>query len=378
MDILDKKVISLLAIVAVTVAGGTFAITKYINEQQVKVLEERLKLSDTINGHDSIARSKGMISIPSSVLEDGARTSGDKDLLDKLKRLESEKRSLLSKLSKMAEGSLDPSSEVGSLLIQLEEGKREIATIDTLLRLKDPITFEALQNYFSTNKSSSGIIGGKLTSDWYDFFVSTSEKSGLEFVAYQLNERDSDVRSTFRFLTRSINSAERCNIVTPALEQIALTNSNPDIRAKSKILLQCGIDKNGDIPDSRYSDDRVGTNHNAFIVFSKNNLMNDFFRLAENSGNITYWGSSTFLFRGFIESDYKNRNYLNALVELSDMDMSASSKAFSKFLLSRLHKVTGESILYEEDISLCKKAAPTVCTKLLQDEKNIRTPTKKG
>ncbi len=372
MEFFDRKTIATILSCVVVASGAVFAGTKYLNEQQVKVLEERLKLAGTkvvdlqkelnvVRVHSSQDSSVGenLTVLPKKVKYEALANPETRKLIEQVEKLEKEKSLLLKQLSQSAVTSLDPNSEVSILLNQLKNNIRPEGSIATLFKIKSPVSFEPLQSYFLKNYDGEQWLLKQLNTAWYEFFFSVDEDAGLKFAVSQLENEKENINSVYSFLSRSIDSKKHCDIVTPELERIAVSNSNSEVRGNAKLLLQCI--KREETSDYLYNDDNPGTQHKLLVLFSSSGIEGDFYELVARSNQVYYWSTSVFLYEKYADSNFKDKSYLLALEKLSKKEMSTSSKAFTFYMLGKAYEKVGNVRNAVLSMDNCKKLAPNSC-----------------
>ncbi|MFO4724106.1 hypothetical protein V5H08_18090, partial [Vibrio cholerae] len=242
MEIYSKQFLGVIAAVVITTGGAVFAGTKYLNEQQVQVLKERLELEQTKPKHTPKNMASETIPtiqviVPQSVQDDALADPKTRALVEKVELLEKEKSELLKQLSKTAVVSLDPNSEVSILLDQLSKGIRVEDTVSTLFKIQSPISFEPMLQYFVEHLDDSYLVAGELDTSWLEFFLSVDEEAGLNFSISLFENGSISPDRLYSFLKRNLRTYKSCQIATPELERIAQTNSNSEIRGNAKLLL---------------------------------------------------------------------------------------------------------------------------------------------
>ncbi|EGQ9322105.1 hypothetical protein F6B67_17780 [Vibrio cholerae] len=369
LEIYSKQFLGVIAAVVITTGGAVFAGTKYLNEQQVQVLKERLELEQTKPKHTPKNMASETIPtiqviVPQSVQDDALADPKTRALVEKVELLEKEKSELLKQLSKTAVVSLDPNSEVSILLDQLSKGIRVEDTVSTLFKIQSPISFEPMLQYFVEHLDDSYLVAGELDTSWLEFFLSVDEEAGLNFSISLFENGSISPDRLYSFLKRNLRTYKSCQIATPELERIAQTNSNSEIRGNAKLLLGCrNIDKPQQEQQLEYNSDELETYHIVYDLFVEQEIESDFHLMALESNRVYFWSTSSFLYNNAIKHQGKNR-YFIALEKLSDNEMSKSSKAFSLLLLSKLYSSIGDKQASINTLDKCHEIAPITCGKL--------------
>lgn len=369
----SKQFLGAMATVALTVGGAVFAGTKYINEQQVQVLKERLELEQNKSKHAqkvSVSESTATIQVvvPQSVQDNALADPETRALVEKVELLEKEKSQLLKQLSKNAIVSLDPNSEVSILLDQLSNGVRVEDTVSTLFKIQSPISFEPMLQYFVEHLGDGLLVAGELETSWLEFFLSVDEEAGLKFSTSLFEEGSISPDRLYAFLKRNLRSYESCQIAAPELERIAQTNSNSEIRGNAKLLLGCrDINKPQQKQKVVYNTDEIETYHIVYDLFVEQGIESDFHLMALESNRVYFWSTSSFLYSNAIKYQGKNK-YFTALEKLSGNKMAKSSKAFTLMLLSKLYSSVGDEENSKATLKKCHETAPLTCSKLDRSE----------
>ncbi|MBB1455502.1 hypothetical protein [Pseudoalteromonas sp. SG43-5] len=377
MEFFEKKTLVIFCSALTVLCGGVFAITKYANQNQIQVVKEQLKFEQAkvLDLKDSLSKkqnsSSNEINLPKQIKVDALANPKTRELIDKVEQLEKEKSELLKQLSISAVTSLDPNSEVSILLEQLSKGTRVEDTISTLFKIKSPISFEPMASYFIKHDEGASIISGQLVSDWFEFFTLIDETAGLSFAISRLANVKSNQYFVYGFLSRSINSKNRCDMVSQDLERIALTHDNAEIRGNAKLLLECKklVKKEAKIKERiavEYNIDVIETYHSIYVLFNKLEIESDFYELVSRSNRIYFWSTGTFLYERFTNDLAKREIYLKALEIMAEEEMSKSSNAYIYYLLSNAYSNLNRKEDSKKAIEMCKKIGPVTCEKLTE------------
>jgi len=172
--------------IIIAVAAGTFALTKYYNEQAIKALEQRVAIAEQHSkaGPSQVIRTK---EVPS-----GLNNQEMVELTSRLKKLEDEKRDLIEKISKNSVLTLDPRSELSILIAQLESDEKDerAKAIQGLFMLKDPVSFLPLRKYFEARPDEVTEGENPYIGKWFSLFIEVGGIPGIEFVVSQLESTE--------------------------------------------------------------------------------------------------------------------------------------------------------------------------------------------
>ncbi|MBT3355190.1 MAG: hypothetical protein HN402_09730 [Candidatus Scalindua sp.] len=357
--------------IVIAVAGGTFALTKYLNEQAIKALEQRIAIAEQNSGAKPTNTQSRQID-PSSL-----NNKEISELTIRLENLESEKRDLIEKISQKAVLTLDPRSELSTLISQLEsKGKEERAkAIDGLFMLKDPVSFQPLLRYLESHPEEATEGGNPFIGKWYSFFIEAGGAQGVEFVASQL-ESSERFYSEFAYSTikSEIDSTEAVDITIPILQKIAVSSSSSLARTRSKVLIQYFLDNKKKITDEENFDKSEGVPHNLKIISSLNgNGLNHITaRMLSNGTDLIYWKTGFYIAQEFIEKPENQDNCIAAIKELVDPapQMTTSSHCVLLYLLAKMEAFRGNESAANKYSEACK-AESTELYKYLTEHDNI-------
>ena len=161
--------------IIIAVTGGTFALTKYSNEQAIKALEQRVAIAEQ-NGKPKPPSIQPIKEIPST-----SNNQEISELTTQLEKLESEKRDLIEKISKKTVLTFDPRSELSTLISQLESDNKDERSkaVSGLFMLKDPISFQPLLKYFETHTQEATEGVNPFIGKWFTFFIGVGGPQGI-------------------------------------------------------------------------------------------------------------------------------------------------------------------------------------------------------
>ena len=362
MELFSKEVIGIVTSAVVVTAGGVFGLTKYINDQEVSVLKERIELetkraTDITERFNALSQPSSTIT-PPNISDPVFAEPETKKVLDRVKELEKEKSELIKKLSDAAVTSLDPKSEIRVLLQQLDQNVRVEETISTLFNIRSPATFEPMVSHFLKHSKGDLFVSGKSVREWLEYFAVIDTKAGLRFAVSQFNSYPEFVYS---FLNNRISTESICVHLKPQLEQVALTSKLSEVRGKAKQLLVC--DNVSEQPEPYTTDESELTNVRVYALLSKHGLTEDFHELTSRSNEIYYWSTSSFLYSKYRSTG--DKQYIQALEDMAMLEMSSSSKSLTYIFLSKAHTISGSEERAASALELCQSVSVDVCSKLL-------------
>ena len=162
-----------------------------------------------------------------------------RELAERVESLEAERSQLLSELVSRTESSLDPASELGGLLRQLDSAEEDSQqqALAGLFDLRDPRSFLALVSYFGRDPDRAtdrfSII------EWLDLLWRHDPQSGMEF-AISMLESDEARHSywAYRKLQSDLNDLALLEGARQPLEQVALQSESALARTRAKLLLE--------------------------------------------------------------------------------------------------------------------------------------------
>jgi len=359
MEMMSKEFLGIIAATAIVVGGTVFKGMEYINSQHISVLKEQIELQETISNAGPIG-----IDFPLDVKKDASQDSNSQKLLERVELLEGERAELLKQLSNNAVDSLDPTSEVGTLLKKVSSDIDIEEAVATLFEIKSPISFEPLADYYMKNHDEYGYLAGKSSRKWFEFFASIDLDSGLKFAVSMLDKSNFPISDAYIFLKRSVSSKERCELVVQDLQKIALTSAIPTARGNAKLLLACEDTAKTSHSESPwdyvdvYAEIRVY--HLIYNLFNKHEIEKDFHLMVMHSSDIDYWSTGSFLYNKAM-FDMGGDRYISALESLSKLEMRKSSQGFILLLLSKVYEQNKRMDDAKDALDSCYAVAPRVC-----------------
>ncbi len=241
---MDWTIISVIAGITIALVAGTFALTRFIGQQSEKALRSRLEQAEKQAGDAekelaALSSSRKAEAIPPPITATDSDSEDEKaqKLAERLSEIEDEKAGLLRALSQGTISSLDPKSELATLIQQLksEDEKVRGTAIEGLFTLWDPSSFPALSEYFTSDRDEATTIGPSAY-EWFNLFISIDPRAGVEFVVSELESERSSF-SAFSRLEYKLDSIELIEAALPRLTDIALTSPSTLTRTRSKVLL---------------------------------------------------------------------------------------------------------------------------------------------
>jgi hypothetical protein len=245
-----------------TCIAGTFGLTKYAGRENNSALREKnsaLKTSlDAANLRaekaEKAEKELGRIrreqplssppeiaeSLPNVTLDAAQNAETAKQLAEKLSHVENERDQYLQLLLQNTVNSLDPKSELHTLLEQLSSedlGEQENA-LKGLFALKEPASFAPLANFFKKNVMDFTHSGYSLY-DWYRLFVELDPNAGIELLVKDVgsqNRLHADAANHMLYL--KIKSVELIDACKPHLKSLALRSPDSTARARAKVMLE--------------------------------------------------------------------------------------------------------------------------------------------
>ena len=236
-----KKLITWFGIVVVTVAGGTFALTRFSAEQHIAALEEQLKSQrDRFQSLAPVESRPPNTSLPSPTISASNDQEETKYLLRKIQDLETEKAVLVARLSLQSQDALDPASEVASLAKQLADTVKEnrIKAIEGLFAIQDSSTVPIILSYFRRDPQEATSSIQTPIWQWFNFIWNIDRFEEMKFSIDVLSLSDD-------FLSRSayddlygLTKDEHVRFVIPRLKEVALSDRDVIVRTRAKLLLR--------------------------------------------------------------------------------------------------------------------------------------------
>jgi hypothetical protein len=242
------KIIPWFAAAVVAIAGGTFAITRYSAEQHISAVEEQNSsqkeqikvLKEQVQNLQSSPQQKIENSVPSPTLTASANQQETRNLVQKIQELESEKTSLVSKLSIQSQDALDPKSEVASLARQIKDSLKtnRIKALEGLFAIKDSSTLPILLSYYRKDPREATSSMETPIWKWFNVIWSIDDNEALKFMVEVLCSSDQFQSESAYDDLYNLPDVKYIKFVTPRLKEVALSNSDIMVRTRSKILLQ--------------------------------------------------------------------------------------------------------------------------------------------
>ena len=370
-----SKIIPWVGAIVITVVGATYTITRVATSDQVESLKTQLKAAEKANSNSI---TEGINIIPVPTIDAVENPESLNVLVTRITNLEKERQMLLGQLIDESQKALDPSSELAGLIAQLESDSRDKRkeAIEGLFVLADPRALPSMLIYL--NKRREEATEFKYLFEWYDLFWSIDPNTGLAFAISEFESKDPSrteraYNELFKVLSNETDAQYEPTI--KRLETVAITNSNPLIRTRAKVL----IERNRNSSDSDKSDFQTAYQSNAkpetvtlvFSIFNRNGISDKFDELVRNSGDITYWKTGYFLMRTYLIDSANKGKYIAALEMLVDQPMAPNSLAFNLYLLSKMEQLRGNKERANYWLNECRNRVPLVYDYLSEQDKTF-------
>jgi hypothetical protein len=226
----------------VIVGGATFAITKYATENRVAALEREVAQKEKAIQQlkPSVSNIDATPYIPEATLQAGPNKQEAQQLVNKIQGLETEKRALISELSKYSQNTLDPKSELFPLVKQLESSStaERLRALQGLFSLKDPRSIPYLVSYYKRSPDEATQDFNTNIYEWFNLLLHLDRPTGITFILDVLSSGDRyRTLVTVEYLKRLGDKADVAKII-PRLQEVALYSKDAQIRMQAKLLLQ--------------------------------------------------------------------------------------------------------------------------------------------
>lgn len=257
---LKTIVIVLFTILTISI-GATYAlISSMISDKNealnISLRDKEKKIDEQRKEIHSLKQNKNHpLEATTTILVD---TTGNIEI-DKLKRkitvLESERNNLLNELVSKSYDELNPKSELSILINGLNSDsiKTRRNAVQGLFILKDPMSINALVNYFFSNQEEATY--NKILLEWIWLITDLNEQAGLDFMLELLkNDDERTSKNGFERLMENVKKKEKMQVLIKKLQPIALNHQNTLVRTRAKILIKeytYIIEGKKEIPDNR-------------------------------------------------------------------------------------------------------------------------------
>jgi hypothetical protein len=160
------------------------------------------------------------------------------ELSARLEVVEQEKNALVSQIADLSRGALDPSSELGVLVRQLESGDsgERIAAATGLFAINDPRTVQPLVDYYWKHRDEASKVAHS-----YEFMqrAFSDRHTGSDFAIRILElDDENDAEWAFKALSEQTNYEDFDQVFRPSVESIALRSKDALVRTRAKVVLQ--------------------------------------------------------------------------------------------------------------------------------------------
>ena len=243
-----KQIIPWVGAIVVAIALATYTITKLSIQSHILALEEKLD-----GARDSAKEAENEISrlktkkIHNTASQESQNyiqnTSKEipkfENIVERIDALEKERNILLQELASKSQDSLDPKSELMTLISGLSSDNFDIRakSVRGLFELKDKKAFNSLVAYFHKYPDEATDI--EPINGWYDELISINEEAAAEFIVKQL---ESEMRRhsywAYDALQTKIREIGALQNITKDLEYIAFRSSSTLARTRAKLLLK--------------------------------------------------------------------------------------------------------------------------------------------
>ena len=219
-----STVVSVLAAVAIMVAGGTFALTRASIGDHIEALKERLY------AHSSDAQ------LP---LPDISSKPELKALAKRIATLEKERGVLVQELVLRSNRTLEPGSELAGLILQISSNssRQRMNAAEGLFLLNDSMAIPTLVAYLNSNRAEA--LNVRFMFEWYEMLLRNDPEAAI---VVGINELTSGVpemaEGAFKVLRKHIWSNIPSIESRQRIESIALTSNDALARTRAKILIQ--------------------------------------------------------------------------------------------------------------------------------------------
>lgn len=366
------------------VAAGVFAITKYMNSNAIRALEDRMRLKDDkMREYEqklSAAEPSAQKYLPAHEVAAELNDTHIKSLVSKIEALEKQKEQLLSEVSIRAASSLDPRSELSTLLAQLESEDEAVRAkaVNGLFTLRDPLSFLPLIKFLEKRPDEAAGGQNPYIGEWFSFFIETGGTSGLEFIAAQLeSSRAGWSDMAFSKLEYKLNTTQLVDEAIPILENIALRSTSSLVRVKAKVLIQRLQVQRQEISlreqrqkeheqkmeelgqPSSHSED---ISQNLFILatLNGNELGHVAAKMLDQGQNFRYWRAGLLITQEFLIEPEHQDNCVAAIRDLIAIEerITPSSHGLLLYLLAKMELFRGNNTAAEENLQVCKEKTP--------------------
>ncbi len=235
-----KWLLGIVLLIFFTSMGGLYQYLKDANIQQIENLRSELDLLTRENLQIRAELNKSVINYEKSFQnEENLEDLNQKELQERISRVEKERDALIEQALSQTMISLDPRSEIAAHIELLNSTSiaDQTSAIDFLFAIKDPVTYRPLIEYFKKTDSGTDPYVRTIF-DWYKLFLEVDQKAGIEFIISELsNSNSNNSNSAFKVLKDIIEDSFMHEKIEPGLNNVALTSNNSTARGYAKILL---------------------------------------------------------------------------------------------------------------------------------------------
>lgn len=220
--------------IAAALITGTFALTTYMNSGQVEALKAQRDTARAGASHRSSDRPPQQ---PNEIST--AEPQAVTELSAQIEALEQEKKVLVSRMADLSRDALDPASELGGLVRQLESDNLDarLAAAEGLFALNDARAVQPLIDYYSRDRREA--TEGILATRYMQYARNLKPEVGVDFIVRVL-ESDDSLHAAFAFdvLEGAVMGNDFDVLFAPRLEDIALRSDDALVRTRAKVLIR--------------------------------------------------------------------------------------------------------------------------------------------
>ena len=383
------KLIPWAGAVLVAMIVGTYTLTRAITADQIGALKTQL---ETARQEVQSTKQTASSALPTRMLEAANQVEPLAELANRISDIEREREVLIRQLVSKSVETLEPSSELASLIGQLkaETLEQRERAITVLFDLANSRALPSLVTYLNTHHEEALSI--KALFEWYDLFWELDFNFG---VSYALEELESSnlARSdrAFEELYSEFVPAKE-EAAAPGIERLktlAFTSPNAVTRTRAKLLIQAQsntldrtekeVEKNAEhqaeLTAIRAKAQAPSTALHIFTVFARADLSHRFSALVGDSDDVTYWKTGLFLLNSLLMDKPNSARYISAAEMIVELDMSTASLGFNLYLLGKMEQFLGNSSRSEHWFRECKKRTPEIYQHLMVSDASFNLET---
>ncbi|ANQ48600.1 hypothetical protein MY04_1223 [Flammeovirga sp. MY04] len=245
-----KTIVAVLFTTITVVGGAVYSVVKLSMDDKNSALEltisekeKEIKKQETlINKLNKTSKSTHNVTIP-AISQVRVEKEDDSPELDKLKSriaiLEQERNELLNELVEKSYNTLDPNSELITLLNELKSDSADIRIrgVNGLFILREPKSINALVNYYFDHNKEARRVETEIR--WITLIRRMNDEAGLEFAIEIMKYNDDYIsRWGYDYLYEYIRDKQVMNILIKKLNPVALNHQNSLVRTRAKKLIK--------------------------------------------------------------------------------------------------------------------------------------------